>query len=72
MSTKQGHLSIEEEAHAFDKEAHAIKEEVIVQARYIDGVAQALKDLLLILDAPLVVVADAIQEVFSCRMIIWP
>ena len=51
MSTKQDHLSIEEYAQAFEKEAHdAIKEEVIVQARYFDMVAQPLDDLLLLID----------------------
>jgi len=30
MSTKQDHLIIEEEVQAFDNEAHAIKEEVVV------------------------------------------
>jgi len=48
-------------------DAHAIKEEVFVQAGSIDEVSQALelKNLLLLLDPPLalVVEADAIQEV---------
>ena len=51
MSTKQDHLSIEEYAQAFDKEAQdAINQEVNVQARYFDMVAQSLDDLLLLID----------------------
>jgi hypothetical protein len=45
MFTKQDHLSIdiEEEAQAFDKDAHhTIKVDVVIQAGYIDEVAQAL------------------------------
>ena len=52
MSTKQDHLSIEEEAWAFDKEVHAMKEEFVVGAGYINPVAQALEDLLLLLSHP--------------------
>ena len=52
MSTKQDHLSIEEEARAFDKEVHAMKEEFVVRAGYINPVAQALEDLLLLLSPP--------------------
>ncbi len=41
MSTKQDHLSIEEEAQAFDKDAHAILEvEVVLETGYINEVAQ--------------------------------
>ena len=62
MSTRQDHMPIEEETQAFHKEAIATKEEVLVQAGYINKVAWAPYDLLLLLDPPLVVKADAIQE----------
>ena len=62
-TTKQDHLSIEEEARDFDEEAHAMKEEAVVRAVYINQVAQTLEDLLLLLGPPLVIETDAIQEV---------
>ena len=50
------------EGYDIHKEAIATKEEVLVQAGYINKVAWAPYDLLLLLDPPLVVKADAIQE----------
>ena len=56
-------LLLMEEARDFDEEAHAMKEEAVVRAGYINQVAQALEDLLLLLGPPLVIETDAIQEV---------
>ena len=53
-----------------DQEVHAIEEEVVVEAGCIAKVAQALKDLLLLLYPPLVS-RQMQSRRFLCMMIIW-